>query len=78
MGSPYEVKYSTFIAWKYHFSAQSASTTMYMSHLGMILKILTAEICFVKGDDTWVHHFTMQTKHMRMRVWALTQSFRGC
>jgi len=37
-----------------------------------------AEICFVKGDDTWVHHFTMQTKHMGIWVWALKQSFRGC
>ena len=44
-----------------------------------------AEICFVKGDDTWVHHFPTQnktkqnkTKHFGMQVWALTQSFRGC
>jgi hypothetical protein len=49
-----------------------------MSHLGMILKILTVEIFFMKGDDTWVHHFTTQTKHGGMQAWALTQSFRGC
>jgi len=44
MGSHYKVKYSAFIALKYHhYSAQSPSATMYMSHLGMILKILTQQ-----------------------------------